>query len=302
MAAQPKQRTDTGSVLGDRMVDGVVRGLTWLLMRLPYGLRVRLMGGFMARVVAPLAGYDKRIRDNLAYVCPNLPEDEVKKLTRSVPDNIGRLVMELFSTDEFLQRYANDPLQGEGVDALEEAHAAGRPVVLVTAHFGNFNVIRAALKGRGIELGSLYNPLKNKYFNDRYIARMSQIGAPMFPRGRSGYARMLKHLKAGNKIGILIDQHMEHGELLDFFGKPAPTALSAAEMALKYDALIMPIYGIRRPDGLNFDIVAEAPIPHTNAREMTQALNDSLEARVRENMDQWFWIHRRWKPERRLSS
>ena len=297
--AQQTQRTDTGSVLGDRMVDGAVRALTWLLMRLPYGPRVRLMGRVMAYVVAPLAGYDRRIRDNLAYVCPEMPPQQVKRLTRTVPDNVGRLVMELFSADEFLERHAREPLQGPGVAALEQAQAAGRPVVLVTAHFGNFNAIRAALKGRGVEVGSLYNPLKNQFFNTRYVARMSQIGAPMFPRGRSGYARMLKHLKAGNNIGILIDQHMEHGELLNFFGKPAPTALSAAEMALKYNALLVPIYGIRRPDGLSFDIVVEDPVPETDAHQMTQALNDSLEARVRDNMDQWFWIHRRWKPERR---
>lgn len=299
MAQKPKPRTDTGSVLGDRMVDGLVRALTWGLLRLPYGPRVRLMGWVMARIVAPIAGYDKRVRDNLAYVCPDLPADEVKRLTRAVPNNIGRLVMELFSTDEFLNRHRDGVLQGDGVAALEAAHAAGRPVVLVTAHFGNFNAIRAVLKSRGVEVGSLYNPLKNRFFNDRYIARMSQIGAPMFPRGRSGYAKMLRHLKAGNNIGILIDQHMSHGALLNFFGKPAPTALSAAEMALKYNALLVPIYGIRKPDGLTFDVVVEPPLKADTPEAMTQALNNSLEARVRENMDQWFWIHRRWKPERR---
>jgi KDO2-lipid IV(A) lauroyltransferase len=91
---------------------------------------------------------------------------------------------------------------------------------------------------------------------------------------------------------------MSHGPALPFFGKPAPTALSAAEMALKYDAALVPIYGIRQPDGLSFEIRVEDPIPHTDPETMTRALNASLEALVRDHMDQWFWIHRRWKPGR----
>jgi Kdo2-lipid IVA lauroyltransferase/acyltransferase len=96
-------------------------------------------------------------------------------------------------------------------------------------------------------------------------------------------------------LGLLIDQHMHHGAPLTFFGVAAQTALSAAELALKYDALLVPTYAIRLPDGLNFRIVVEAPIPHSTPEAMTQALNDSLEAIVRDHLDQWFWIHRRWK-------
>jgi KDO2-lipid IV(A) lauroyltransferase len=88
---------------------------------------------------------------------------------------------------------------------------------------------------------------------------------------------------------------MQHGEPLTFFGREARTALSAAELALKYDAALVPTYAIRQPDGLTFEIVVEAPIPPGTAAEMTQALNDSLERLVRGHIDQWFWIHRRWK-------
>jgi Kdo2-lipid IVA lauroyltransferase/acyltransferase len=96
-------------------------------------------------------------------------------------------------------------------------------------------------------------------------------------------------------LGLLMDQHMGHGEPVTFFGERAYTATSAADLALKYDAEIIPVYGIRRPDGLNFDILVEAPIARGDAISMTQAINDSLEAQVRQHMDQWFWIHRRWK-------
>jgi KDO2-lipid IV(A) lauroyltransferase len=137
--------------------------------------------------------------------------------------------------------------------------------------------------------------MKNPAFNAHYVRAMAQFGSPLFPRGRSGLGGMVRHLKSGGMLGMLIDQAMQHGEMLSFLGKPARTALSAAELALKYDALLVPSYGIRQPDGLSFRIIVEPPIPVTDARRMTQALNDSLSALVRRHPDQWFWIHRRWK-------
>ena len=106
---------------------------------------------------------------------------------------------------------------------------------------------------------------------------------------------MIRFLKAGGMLGLLSDHHMAHGELVDFLGKPAWTATSAAKMALKYNALLVPLYATRTPDGLSFTIEIEEPIPHTDALTMTRALNDSASARVRAHMGQWFWLHRRWK-------
>ena len=117
----------------------------------------------------------------------------------------------------------------------------------------------------------------------------------MFERGRRGLADMVKHLRKGGLVGMLIDQHMGHGADLSFFGHNAKTALSAAELALKYNCLLVPIYGVRQPDGLTFELQIEPPIPHSTPEEMTQQLNDSLEAITRTHLDQWFWIHRRWK-------
>jgi KDO2-lipid IV(A) lauroyltransferase len=85
--------------------------------------------------------------------------------------------------------------------------------------------------------------------------------------------------------------------VLDFVVKPARTALSAAELALRFNAVLIPFYGIRQPDGLTFETVLEAPITHSDATTMTQAMNDSLSARIRENPGQWLWVHRRWRPD-----
>jgi KDO2-lipid IV(A) lauroyltransferase len=106
---------------------------------------------------------------------------------------------------------------------------------------------------------------------------------------------MVRFLRGGGILGLLIDQRMQQGAKLSFFGHEALTALSAAELALKYDALLLPVYAIRQENGLDFDILVESPIPPGPPEAMTQALNDSLEALVRAHPGQWLWIHRRWK-------
>jgi Kdo2-lipid IVA lauroyltransferase/acyltransferase len=87
-----------------------------------------------------------------------------------------------------------------------------------------------------------------------------------------------------------------------FFGKPARTSTAVSEWALKYGARVFPIYGRRRHGGLDFDLIVDAEMPPTDPVTMTQAINDSLEAEVRGHMDQWFWIHRRWKPDREAAA
>ena len=276
--------------------DRAIRALIWGLLRLPYRIRVPLCGWVMAQLIAPIAGYHLRVRKNLALILPDLPQAEVKRLTYAVPDNVGRTIIEIYSGPEFTMRVATP--EGPGLAALDHAHATQKPVILVTGHFGNYDASRAALIARGFRVGALYRPMKNTYFNAHYVQAISRIGTPLFPRGRAGLSDMVRHLKSGGMLGLVIDQHMNHGADLTFFGVTAQTALSAAELALKYDALLVPTYAIRQPDGLNFKIVVEAPIPHGTAEAMTQALNDSLEALVRQHMDQWFWIHRRWKAPR----
>jgi KDO2-lipid IV(A) lauroyltransferase len=278
-----------------RMRNIVLRGLIGALLALPYTWRVPLCGWVMAYIIAPIAGYDKRVRDNLALVLPDLPPDEVRRMMRAVPRNVGRTLIEIYSGKEFIARAAAEPLKGEGLAALDQAHAEGRPVILVTGHFGNYDASRAALIARGYRVGALYRPMGEADFNAHYVKAISRIGTPVFPRGRAGLADMVRFLRSGGMLGLLMDQHIGHGEPLSFFGHSAMTALSAAELALKYDALVVPTYAVRRAGGLDFDIIIEPPIPHGTAQDMTQALNDSLERLVRKHLDQWFWIHRRWK-------
>ncbi len=290
-----QRKDDDGTSLRDRAISLGACALIGFARALPYRWRVPMVGWVVSRVVAPLAGWRKRVRDNLALTFPDMPEAEVERLVRAVPDNVGRTLIEMYSGAEFVAHATRFPPEGPGLAALDRAHAEGRPVVMVTGHIGNYDAGRAALLARGLRVGGLYNPMHNRYFNDHYVAAISEIGTPLFPRGREGLTGMVRFLRGGGILGMVIDQHMGHGEDLMFMGQPARTALSAAELALKYDALLVPSYAIRQPDGLDFKVVIETPIPHSTPETMTQALNDSLDAMVRAHMDQWLWIHKRWK-------
>jgi KDO2-lipid IV(A) lauroyltransferase len=282
------------TLASDWLADRAIRGALWVVLRLPFDTRRALAAALMTRIVAPLAGYRRRIRENLALVRPDLAPADIRLLEREVPRAMGRTLAELYSGPEFVARVAHEPLLGPGVAALQEAHRTGRPVLLVTGHLGNYDAIRGGLIARGYRVGGLYRPMDNAFFNEHYVAAISRIGTPLFPRGRKGLADMVRFLKGSGMVGVVLDQAMRDGAVLRFFGHDAYTSLSPAEMALRYDALVIPTYGIRRPDG-GFDMVVEAPIPHGDPLEMTQKLNDSLEAQVRAHMDQWLWTHRRWK-------
>jgi KDO2-lipid IV(A) lauroyltransferase len=298
----PKQKTKTSSTtkkkngtVADRLIYWISRVVLGGLHLVPYGTRIRIGGWFFSRIVSPIAGYPSRIKNNLDLVLPDLDPLEKKRLIRSVPENFGRTVIELFSPSEFLKVSQATAIHGPGLEALIKAREERRPSILVSGHFGNYDVVRSRMIKEGFDVGGLYRPMNNVFFNEYYVSTISKIGLPLFQRGRKGMAHMVKFLRSGGTLAILIDQHMSKGARLTFFGQPAHTALSAAQLALKYDAVLIPCYAIREPDGLSFRIEMEAPIANASAEAMTQALNDSLEARVRDNMDQWLWVHRRWK-------
>ncbi|MFN3274499.1 MAG: lysophospholipid acyltransferase family protein [Paracoccus sp. (in: a-proteobacteria)] len=282
--------------LTDRLANGTFLALMGLARLLPYHRRIPAMGWVFSRLIAPVAGWRGRIRGNLTLARPDLTTDEIAALVRAVPDNAGRALAEIYSGEEFTARIrASDPLEGPGLPALEAALDSGRPVILACAHFGNYDAMRAALAARGWPVGALYRPMNNEAFNRHYVPAITAIAEPLFPRGRAGLAAMLRFLKGGGWLALGFDQFDRDGAELRFFDLPTRTVLTPAELARRYDALVVPIAGIRQPDGLSFRVHVGAPVTADEPRAMMQALNDDLEMLVRRHMDQWFWVHRRWK-------
>ena len=281
--------------LAERAINGVFLAAMRAARRLPYERRIPLIGRTVARL-GPAAGFTARAKAHLALALPERSEAERSAIARACLDNFGRALGELYSGAEFRARIAAaDPLCGDGLAALLADRAAGRPTLVAVGHFGNYDAFRAALIARGHAVGALYRPMDNRHFEPHYRAAMEAMGTPLFPRGRAGIAGMVRHLRAGGLLAIAMDQHVSDGAALRFFGRPARTTLSPAELSSRYGAALYTAHAIRQPDGLGFRVRIEPAVPPQAPEAMMQEVNDRLEAVIRAHPGQYFWVHRRWK-------
>ena len=280
----------------DRLVDGGFRAAMAAAMALPYDRRIAAFGTLVSRVFGPAAGFTARARDQLALALPELDTAERRRLARLSVENMGRSIAEIYSASDFTTRHANrDSLTGPGLEPLLQARGAGRPVILVTAHFGNLLAPVAAFAGAGHPPAMLYRPMTNPLSEAHWAEALLQISAPLFGRDRRGLAAMARHVRSGGFLALAADQHVAGAPRLDLFGQPARTTLSPATLALKHDGLLVPAFAVRQADGLSHRVEVQAPISHAAPDRMMQDYNQRLEAIVRRHPGQWLWPHRRWK-------
>lgn len=296
MTAPPVTEPHLTATTLDRMQDRALRAAIWTARRLPYERRVPAFGAIARHATRGLTAFHKRMLDNLDYVWPHVPEAQRREIAAKAADNFGRALIEHYSMPELAERMAGVDATGPGLNALQQYQSDGRPVILITGHYGNYEAAWTCLAAHGYPLGGFYRPMANPLINRHYVEKAEVLGSgPLFPQGRHGMGQLLRHLKGGGAAIILNDLYVGSGVDMDFLGKPAKTGLSAAELALKLDAALIPFYGIRQPDGLTFRVDVEDEITPSDAVAMTADFNRSIEARIESDPGQWFWIHRRWK-------
>tara|TARA_R110002051_G_scaffold14460_6_gene46845 strand:+ start:10611 stop:11522 length:912 start_codon:yes stop_codon:yes gene_type:complete len=279
----------------DWLTDRALRGLIGAAMRIPYEKRVVFMGAVLKRGIGPLVGYRRRAEANLAIIYPQMSATRRRYVADGVCDNFGRTLIENYSWKEFGKRLCGTHPTGEGLNVVAKAKTDRRPVIFVTGHFGNHEAPRHVLSHLGYDVGGLYRPMTNAYFNDHYAKTMTDWGGPVFAQGKRGTIGFARHLKGGGMGTLLFDVAISSGKPVNFLGHPANTATSAADLALKFDALVVPYFGKRAADGLSFDVTIQAPITAGPAEQMMQEMTDRLAAMVNDSPEQWFWVHRRWK-------
>ena len=268
--------------------------LIGLARALPYRARLDFASGFARSLVAAVPDLRNRVENNLRLIFPEMPPEERRRIRSGMADSFGRTMIEVMTPAAFEARGAWTGPDGPGWTALLEASGEGRGALLVSGHFGQWQAVRAALKAHGLESGALIRPVKNPWLNRDYLACVEAGGRPVVGRDAGGLREIVRHLRGGGIMAVLLDQYTKRGTPIDFLGHPAPSGTFVAELALKYRVPMIPVYGTRQPDGVSVAIDFEAPIPHTTALEMTQAAADSLAARVRARPEQYYWLHRRW--------
>ncbi|MCF6272957.1 MAG: lysophospholipid acyltransferase family protein [Rhodobacteraceae bacterium] len=272
----------------------LIWALPYALRPLPFGLRVRAGGVLVGGIVRWVPSLKKRITDNLLLIYPGMEKPEMAVLVKDITTNIGERFIEAFYNHEFHHSYQGIHYEPGAFEPIVAAQNAGQPVIVVSGHFGQWEAIRIILARKGYPSAAIYKESSNPFFERRFKETMSVDGVPLFPVGPTGTRQMIKHLKSGGMVSVLLDQRVKDGEAIDFMGKPAPSSTIMAALAIKYNALIVPVYAVLRPDRRACDIHIEAPLKHSDPLEMTTLINDSLSARVYANPEQWYWLHRRW--------
>jgi KDO2-lipid IV(A) lauroyltransferase len=227
-------------------------------------------------------------------VFPDMKRGARAKLGQEMGRQMGRTLFEIYHDAEFQTQHHKFRASGPGLVALKEAQAAGKGAIIASGHFGQWEAVRAVIKMHGLESGAVYRPHKNRHYERRIRAGIEAGGKPILATGHVGTRALVRHLRDGGIISILLDEKYSEGVRLPFLGLDALTSLSAAQLALKYDLPMIPAFGTRIDDGNAFRVEFEAPIPHTDSITMTRVFNDSLSARIMADPAQWYWMLRRW--------
>ena len=275
-----------------RFEQGVIRAVAATIGNLPLDVSSGLAAA-LGRPIGMLA-LRRRGERNLAFALPKLSRAERTAILRDVIDNFTRTGLEYVH----LRRLASEAgrIETEGLEHLEAARIAGQGAVLVTGHFGNWEVIRLAAARMGWPPALIYRAFNNPLFDAYSRQLMSVTDAPIFHKGRRGSLGLLRHVRKGGAALILTDQRFTKAPHLPFFGHPARTALAAAEIAGNYGAALIPVRGERLGRNSRFKVIVEPPIDPSgrSAEDVMTEVNARIEGWVRAQPGQYFWMHNRW--------
>ena len=271
----------------------------WLALSLgrilPFWLRGKMFGFFGKTMVMHLPKARSRVRSGLKIVYPNLSEKEINFITKEVGRNTALTLSELLMNDDYKRRKKLISANGNGFDALKKAKANGQGAIIVSAHFGQWEAIRHHLADNNMETGALYRKNNNPFYERVFLRSIKHGGLPIIARGGKGNITMVRHLRKGGFLALLVDQDSQSGKPIKFLGQAARTTTTPAELALRYNLPLVPVFAVRQSNRRDIKLDYEEPIEHTDAIKMTEEINKRIGERIRKNPGQWYWLHNRWK-------
>jgi KDO2-lipid IV(A) lauroyltransferase len=288
-------------------LEAALARLLLALFRVLGPVRASNLGGMLLRTVGPLLLVSRVADINLRLALPELDAAGRRRVMRGAWENLGRTVAELPHIGA-LERTASGPgWELTGDETLLSVAAQNGPVIFVSGHIGNWEMLGRVAAAYGLPFASMYRAAANPQIDAMITElRHAAVGAavPMFPKGAAGARAALVHLRAGKNLGLVMDQKMNDGIEARFFGQPAMTASAMAVMALRFRCPVVPGY-VRRIGPARFHLVCEPPLPLPDSGDrqadtltLTQALNDRMESWIRAYPEGWLWMHRRWPKER----
>ena len=255
------------------------------------------LGFLIGKLFGPVFRSKNLIIENLKKSNISIKQS-YKEVASNVLGNYGRI----FSEYPFLKNFRNGQLNNfieiNGKNYLENILKEKKRAVFVSGHFNNFELMAMQIEKVGIELSAIYRPLNNVFLNKTMEKiRTQYICKNQIKKGMAGTRQVIKNLKKGSSVALMIDQRVREGSKVKFFGNLATTTTIPAQLIKKYKCELVPIY-IERKEKYYFKMHISKPIKintKKTTQEITLFLNTVLEKMILKNPDQWIWTHDRWK-------
>ena len=256
------------------------------------------LGAKIGSIFGPLFRSKNLTKKNIRNCLKNINEKEINILIKKMWENYGRIFAEYMYIEKFRLNKLKNYIKINGIKTLEKIKKEGKPVVFISGHFSNFELMAMQLELSGIKLSAVYRPLNNIFLNQTMEdLRRNFICKNQIKKGLGGVREIIKAFAQNSSVALMIDQRVSEGEKSLLFNKPTYTTTIPAQLIKKYKCPVVPIY-IERKNNLFFDIIIEDPI-YFNEKEdiknITLKLNNWLENKILLNPDQWIWTHNKWK-------
>ena len=268
------------------------------------GLRnASYLGSIIGRVIGPIFRSKNIIKQNIKNGLGEVDKNRETEIINGMWSNIGRTFAEYVFLKDFKYNKTNfDHIKINGTNYLNEVKNNSEPAIFYSGHFANFELMAMELGKSGIKTAAIYRPLNNFFLNPlmEYL-RMKYICPTQIPKGRVGMREIIKRIKDGYSIALMMDQRVSEGQKVPFFNKPAFTTTIPAQLALKYDCKLVPIF-LERKGSLNFEMTVHEPYKiektgndEEDTKNITLKINQVIEKMIIKNPTQWIWSHNRWK-------
>ena len=255
------------------------------------------LGCFLGKTFGPFFRSKEVIKDNLTKFDETLTPEKLNNISEEMWGNYGRILSEYPYISNFRKGDLDKYIKIENLEKLEEIKKS-QPVIFISAHFSNFELMAMVIEKAGVNLSAIYRPLNNKMVNSiMEPLRKKYICKNQIKKGINGVRESLKFFKQGTSVAIMIDQRVSQGEKINFFNHPALTTTIPAQFVKKFGCKIQPVH-IERYDKVNFKITFEDQIvigENSDETLISLKLNQWLEKKIRKNPSQWIWSHDRWK-------
>jgi KDO2-lipid IV(A) lauroyltransferase len=261
------------------------------------------LGEIIGKYFGPLFRKKAIAKKNILIAFPNINETSIDQIIDNMWRNIGGIFGEYIHINKFsILDEGKNKIVFTNKSNLQILKNNKKPIVFFSGHFANFELMAKCLRELEFNIGAIYRPLNNIFLNPiMEFIRKKYICSIQIEKGSAGTKKLIKHISANNPLALMIDQRLSSSIRVPFFNQPATTTTTPAQLSIKYDALLVPVF-LKRLKKTNYEFFIEEPlvVKKTNNYEkdilnITEIMNKKIEEFIKVDPANWLWSHDRWK-------